>query len=122
DWALRVATKAVPWRAYGKEPSGSLKFSWKIADRLVYSKIRAGLGGNLRAMSSGGAPLARELAEFFWSIGLPVYQGYGLTETSPVISANTPKANKVGTVGRPVADVQVRIAADGEILVKGPCV
>ena len=122
DWALRVASQAIPWRAYGKQPSASLKFRWKIADRLVYSKIRAGLGGKLRVMSSGGAPLARELAEFFWSVGLPVYQGYGLTETSPVVSANTPKANKVGTVGRPIADVQVRIADDGEILVKGPCV
>src|ERR1700722_18130978 len=122
DWALRVASQAIPWQAFGTHPSSSLKFRWKIADRLVYSKIRAGLGGKLRVMSSGGAPLARELAEFFWSVGLPVYQGYGLTETSPVVSANTPRANKVGTVGRPVADVQVRIADDGEILVKGPCV
>ena len=122
DWALRAALEATPWRAYGKEPSSWLKFRWGIADKLVYSKIRAGLGGNLRIMSAGGAPLARELGEFFWSVGLPVYQGYGLTETSPVVSANTPKANKVGTVGRPVADVQVRIAEDGEILVKGPCV
>jgi long-chain acyl-CoA synthetase len=122
DWALRVASQAIPWRAYGKQPFSGLKFRWKIADRLVYSKIRAGLGGKLRVMSSGGAPLARELAEFFWSVGLPVYQGYGLTETSPVVSANTPRANKVGTVGRPVADVQVRTAEDDEILVKGPCV
>ncbi len=122
DWALRVASQAIPWRAYGKRPSSSLKFRWEIADRLVYSKIRAGLGGNLRVMSSGGAPLARELAEFFWSVGMPVYQGYGLTETSPVVSANNPKANKVGTVGLPVADVQVHIADDGEILVRGPCV
>ncbi len=122
DWALHVASRSISWRAYGKQPSSSLKFRWKISDRLVYSKIRAGLGGKLRVMSSGGAPLARELAEFFWSVGLPVYQGYGLTETSPVVSANTPGANKVGTVGRPVADVQVRIAEDGEILVKGPCV
>jgi long-chain acyl-CoA synthetase len=122
DWALHVASQAIPWRAYGKQPSSSLKCRWKIADRLVYSKIRAGLGGKLRIMSAGGAPLARELAEFFWSVGLPVYQGYGLTETSPVVTANTPKANKVGTVGRPVVDVQVRIAEDGEILVKGPCV
>jgi long-chain acyl-CoA synthetase len=122
DWALRVAARAMPWRAYGKDASTSLKFRWKIADRLVYSKIRAGLGNRLRVMSSGGAPLARELAEFFWSVGMPVYQGYGLTETSPVVSANTPKANKVGTVGRPIAGVHVRIADDGEILVKGPLV
>jgi long-chain acyl-CoA synthetase len=122
DWALHVAAEAVPWRAYGKQPSSSLKFRWQIADRIVYSKIRTGLGGNIRVMSSGGAPLARELAEFFWSVGTPLYQGYGLTETSPVVSANTPRANKVGTVGRPIADVQVRIAEDGEILVKGPCV
>jgi len=122
DWALRVALKAMPWRAYGKDASAVLKFEWGIADRLVYSKIREGLGGKLRVMSSGGAPLARELAEFFWSVGMPVYQGYGLTETSPVVSANTPKANKVGTVGRPIVDVQVSIAGDGEILVKGPCV
>lgn len=122
DWALHVAAEAIPWRAYGKQPSSSLKFRWQIADRIVYSKIRTGLGGNLRVMSSGGAPLARELAEFFWSVGMPLFQGYGLTETSPVVSANTPKANKVGTVGRPIADVQVRIAEDGEILVKGPCV
>jgi long-chain acyl-CoA synthetase len=122
DWALGVATQAIPWRAYGKQPSSSLKFRWQIADRIVYSKIRTGLGGNLRVMSSGGAPLARELAEFFWSVGMPLYQGYGLTETSPVVSANTPRANKVGTVGRPIADAQVRIAEDGEILVKGPCV
>ena len=122
DWALHVAAEAIPWRAYGKQPSTSLKFRWQIADRIVYSKIRIGLGGNIRVMSSGGAPLARELAEFFWSVGMPLYQGYGLTETSPVVSANTPKANKVGTVGRPIADVQVRIAEDGEILIKGPCV
>jgi long-chain acyl-CoA synthetase len=122
DWALHVAAEAIPWRAYGKQPSSSLKIRWQIADRIVYWKIRTGLGGNIRVMSSGGAPLARELAEFFWSVGMPLYQGYGLTETSPVVSANTPKANKVGTVGRPIADVQVRIAEDGEILVKGPCV
>jgi long-chain acyl-CoA synthetase len=122
DAAIRIAEKSVPWRAYGKPASAGLRLRWRIADRVVYSRIRQGLGGRIRRFSSGGAPLAPELAEFFWSVGLPVYQGYGLTETSPVVSFNSPKANKVGTVGRPIRDVQVRIAADGEILVKGPCV
>jgi long-chain acyl-CoA synthetase len=120
DWALRVATKAIPWRAYGKEVSAGVRLQWEIANWLVYSKVRAGLGGRIRIFSSGGAPLAPELAEFFWCVGLPVYQGYGLTETSPVISTNMPNANHVGTVGRPIENVQVRIADDGEILVKGP--
>jgi long-chain acyl-CoA synthetase len=120
DWAMRVAEKAVPWRAYGRDGSWGVRMQWKLANLLVYPKIRAGLGGKIRVFSSGGAPLAPELAEFFWSAGLPVYQGYGLTETSPIISANVPGANKVGTVGRPIANVQVRIADDGEILVKGP--
>ena len=122
DWALRVSQKSVPWRAYGKPVSALTRIQWQLADKLAYSKIRARLGGRMRKFSSGGAPLATELAEFFWSVDVPVYQGYGLTETSPVVSANKPGANKVGTVGRPVADVKVRIADDGEILVKGPCV
>lgn len=122
DWALHVAAKAVPWRAHGKVASIGLKARWWTADKLVYSKIRANLGGRLRSCSSGGGPLAPELIDFFWSINVPVYQGYGLTETSPVVSANTPRTNKVGTVGRPIPDVQVRLAEDGEILVKGPCV
>ena len=122
DDAMRVAAKAMPWRAHGKSVPWTVKLRWRIADRLVYSKIRAGVGGRIRIFSSGGAPLAPELAEFFWSVGLPVYQGYGLTETSPVVTFNSPKLNKVGTVGRPIPNVQVRLADDGEILVKGPCV
>jgi len=122
DWSLRVAGEAVPWRAYGKQPSFWTRQRWQIADRIVYSKIRAGLGGRIRYFISGGGPLSPDLAEFFWSINLPIMQGYGLTETSPVISANVPKKNKVGTVGLPIANVEVRIASDGEILVKGPCV
>ena len=122
DWSLKVAEQAVPWRAYGREPSFWTKQRWQIADKLVYSKIRAGLGGRIRYFFSGGAPLAKELAEFFWSVDLGIMQGYGLTETSPVIAANMPKKNKVGTVGLPISEVEVRIAADGEILVKGPCV
>jgi long-chain acyl-CoA synthetase len=119
DWALHVAHDSVPWRAYNKTPSAGLKMRWAVADRLVFSKIRAGLGGKLRTFVSGGAPLSPELAEFFWSVGVPVYQGYGLTETSPVVTSNRPDDHKVGTVGRPIPTVQVRIAEDGEILVKG---
>jgi long-chain acyl-CoA synthetase len=122
DAAIRIACQAVPWRAYHKPASTGLRFRWWIANRMVYSKIRQGVGGRIRTFSSGGAPLAPELAEFFWSVGLPVYQGYGLTETSPVVTFNSPKANKVGTVGRPITGVEVRIAEDGEILVKGSCV
>ena len=120
DWALRVAEEAVPWRAYGKDVSAGVKVRWAIADRLVYSKIRAGIGGRMRVFYSGGAPLAVGLAEFFWSVGVPIYQGYGLTESSPVISTNTPNENKVGTVGRPIRNCEVKIANDGEILARGP--
>ena len=122
DWSLRVAQESVPWRAYGKNPSVWTRQRWQIADRIVYSKIRAGLGGRIRYFFSGGAPLAPELSEFFWSVNLPVLEGYGLTETAPVIASNVPKKNRVGTVGMPISHVQVRIADDGEILVKGPCV
>jgi long-chain acyl-CoA synthetase len=120
DWSLRIAEQSVPWRAYGKSASPGLKLRWRVADALVYSKIREGLGGGTQRFSAGGAPLAPELAEFFWSVGVTIHQGYGLTETSPVVTANTPAANKIGTVGRPIPNVQVKIAEDGEILVKGP--
>jgi long-chain acyl-CoA synthetase len=120
DWALHVAQESVPWRAYGKKAGSVLQLRWSIADKLVFSKIRAGLGGKIRTFCSGGAPLAPELTEFFWSLNVRVYQGYGLTETAPVVTANLPTANKVGTVGRPIPHVEIRIAEDGEILVKGP--
>jgi long-chain acyl-CoA synthetase len=122
DWALGVAQHAIPWRAYKKNAPAGVRLRWQIANALVYKKIRAGLGAQHPRFASGGGPLATELAEFFWSIGVEVYQGYGLTETSPIVSSNTPGANKVGTVGRPIPHVQVKIADDGEILVKGPCV
>jgi long-chain acyl-CoA synthetase len=122
DWAIQVAAQAAPWRAYGRTVAWSVRLRWRIANLLVYSKFREGMGGRIRTFTSGSAPLAVELLEFFWTVGLPIYQGYGLTETSPVVSASTPKAYKVGTVGRPIEGVEVKIAADGEILVKGPCV
>ncbi len=120
-WTMDVAARSAPWRAMGKAASPLLKLQWAIADKLVYSKIRAGTGGRLRMVFSGGAPLSKDLAEFFWAVGIPIYQGYGLTETSPIVSSNYP-VNRVGSSGRPIPNVEVRIAPDGEILVKGPCV
>jgi long-chain acyl-CoA synthetase len=120
DWALRVAAESVDWKAYGKPAGIGLKLRWWLADKVVYSKIRAGLGGRVREFISGGAPLAKELAEFFWAVDIHVLQGYGLTETSPVIAVNLMRANKVGTVGLPIKNVEVKIAEDGEILTRGP--
>jgi long-chain acyl-CoA synthetase len=121
EFAMRTAREAAPWRCGEKSASLSLRLQWAVADRLVYSKVRAGTGGHLRLVLSGGAPLSKALGEFFWAIGIPIYQGYGLTETSPILTSNYPK-NRIGSSGRPIANVQIRIADDGEILAKGPCV
>jgi long-chain acyl-CoA synthetase len=121
DCAMKVAERTTPWRVTGAHASLFLKAQWKLADRLVYKKIRLGTGGNLRIVSSGGAPLSQALSEFFWTVGIPIYQGYGLTETSPIVSSNYP-VNRMGSSGKPIPNVQVRAAEDGEILVKGPCV
>lgn len=103
---------------YGKHPS----FQRKLAEKLVYSKIRAKLGGNIQAIASGGAALQPRLARFYHAIGMPVYEGYGLTETSPVISVNALDAGvRFGTVGKKLDNVEVMIAEDGEICTKGPC-
>jgi long-chain acyl-CoA synthetase len=91
-----------------------------LLEKLVYSKMQQALGGKLRLAISGSAPLAPELCNFFLNIGIPIYEGYGCTETSPVIAANYPGYRKVGTVGLTFPEVQVRIAEDGELLVKGP--
>jgi len=121
DWALKVAERATPWRTTRASASLALKLQWKLADALVYKKIRLGTGGRIRLICSGGAPLSKDLAEFFWTVGIPIYQGYGLTETSPIVSSNYPN-NRFGSSGKPIDQVQVRVANDGEILVKGPCV
>ena len=120
-WAMQVAERAAPWRCSDAYASPLLKAQWALADRLVYSKIRKGTGGRLRIVSSGGAPLSKSLAEFFWCVGIPIYQGYGLTETSPIVSSNFPR-NRVGSSGLPIPHCEVRAAADGEILVRGPMV
>ena len=96
--------------------------AWKLGNHLVYSKVRAGMGGRAEVFISGGAPLGRELAEWYADIGIRIDEGYGLTETSPVIAVNSPKAHKLGTVGKTLPNIEVRIAEDGEILVRGPSV
>jgi long-chain acyl-CoA synthetase len=121
DWSMRVAKKCALWRCGEQDASLGVKLQAAIADALVFSKIRAGTGGRLRVVLSGGAPLSKDLVEFFWAVGVPIYQGYGLTETSPVLTSNYPK-NRVGSSGKPIPNVQLRIAEDGEILAKGPCV
>jgi len=121
EFAMRTAREAAPWRCGEKSANLALRLQWAVADRLVYSKVRAGTGGHLRLILSGGAPLSKALGEFFWATGIPIYQGYGLTETSPILTSNYPK-NRIGSSGRPIANVEIRIADDGEILAKGPCV
>ena len=118
-WALSVGRAHRNEILIGKRPTSP---SWKIADRLVFSKVRAGMGGNAEEFISGGAPLGRELAEWYADIGIPIHEGYGLTETSPVIAVNTPAAHRLGTVGKPLANVEVRIAEDGEVLARGPSI
>jgi len=99
--------------------TGHRSLAFRAADRVVFQKIRSRLGGRLRFFISGGAALALDLAEFFWAIGLPIYEGYGLSETSPVITLNAPGVVRIGSVGRTVGDQELRIATDGEILVRG---
>lgn len=121
-WALGVAAE-VGDHLDKKKPFGlGLSIKNAIANALVFKKVRAKMGGRLRFFVSGGAPLSPEIARFFLGTGLPVMEGYGLTETSPVISANTPDALRVGSVGKPLANVKVKIAEDGEILCKGPSI
>ncbi len=118
-WALRVGRARRAEILAGIIPR-SLR--WKFADRLVFSKIRAGLGGRVQTFISGGAPLGLPLAEWYADVGIRICEGYGLTETSPVIAVNNPAAHRIGSVGKPLGNVQVRIAEDGEILVRGPSV
>src|SRR5256886_2108721 len=119
QWALKVGRDHEADILAGQTPQ---TFSWKLANHLVYSKVRAGMGGRAQLFISGGAPLGRELAEWYALIGIRIHEGYGLTETSPVIAVNNPKVHKLGTVGKPLKNVEVRIAEDGEILVRGPSV
>ncbi len=119
-WAVKIGREYGKNKLLNQPVSGSLQFKKKIAHKLVFSKIIEKTGGRVRFFVSGGAPLSKDIAEFFYAMGLIILEGYGLTETSPVIAVNTLEDIKFGSVGKLMPGVEVKIAEDGEILTKGP--
>lgn len=119
DWAIRTGRKHHKPLLAGRMPASPL---WKLANALVYKKVRAAFGGQVKFFVSGGAPLGIDLANWFADAGIPVLEGYGLTETSPVISVNLPGAHRIGTTGKPLVNLECRIAEDGELEVRGPSI
>jgi long-chain acyl-CoA synthetase len=119
DWAVRVGKRAVALEQDGKPVPATLARQWKIADRLVFSKLRARLGGRIRILCSGAAPLSPEIALFFAAAGLPLMEGYGLSESSASNFVNRPGRLRIGTVGERLGDLECRVAQDGEILLRG---
>ncbi len=120
EWAREVGDAWADETLAGRRPSLVLRTLYRLADALVFSKIRDGVGGRIRYFVSGGGPLSRDINKFFYSVGLTILEGYGLTETSPVTNVNTEEDFRIGTVGKPLPGTEVRIAEDGEILVRGP--
>jgi long-chain acyl-CoA synthetase len=119
NWALAVGKRHRAQTLAGKQPGG---LRWKLADRLVFAKIRAAFGGRVWLFVSGGAPLGMDTAEWFADVGILIFEGYGLTETSPLIALDTPKRHRIGTVGAVLPNVEARFAPDGELEVRGPSV
>ncbi len=118
-WAVATGRKHRQETLEGKPPSG---FLWKLADKLVYSKIREAFGGEVRTFGSGSAALGMDTAGWFADVGIRIFEGYGLTETSPVVSFNYAEAHRIGTIGKALENVEVRLAPDGELEVRGPSV
>jgi len=119
DWAMRVGRAHKHEVLAGKTP---VALQWRLADKVFFSKVRAALGGRVKLFGSGGAPLSREVLDWYASIGIPIYEGYGLTEASPIIAVNNFKSSRFGSVGPVIENVEIQLAADGEILVKGPSI
>jgi long-chain acyl-CoA synthetase len=124
NWALETGAAASRLRLVGRDIPFGLAAKHALADRLVLSKVREGMGGRLRFCASGGAALPLFVNEFFHSLGVYIIEGYGLTETSPIVTANgtRPGEIRLGTIGRPLDNVEIRLDTDGELLVKGPSV
>ena len=120
EWALAVGKKAGTLRSSQQSLSFGLGLQYRLADRVLFRKLRAVLGGRVRFLVSGGAPLNAEIARFFYGAGFTVYEGYGLTEAGPVVACNIPGRTRLGTVGPALPQVEVKIAEDGEICVRGP--
>jgi long-chain acyl-CoA synthetase len=118
-WAVRLGAGYRDTVYAGKKPSAPL---WRLAEKLVYSKVFEAFGGRVRVFVSGGAPLGIDTAQWFASVGIALWEGYGLTETSPVIALNNPLNHRMGSVGKPLPNLELKLAEDGELLVRGPSI